>query len=213
MVDPRCDGGRTTAPPPVRAGISRVASAWTVAPILASNTASTSPTPGGGSHSREAVRRRPWVLIRSNSRRPRRTTPSSTPSSARADGSPGPEDSTHRGGHTVAFPARTVRSRSCRASTLTFLPKAISYSVSVRKAMTAKPVLAPNAALAIPARGSEADRGGNHRQTAGPTPRRRPSHPPSSLPPVPLPLQPRRRGQPPSPAGPPKRGSGPARGA
>jgi hypothetical protein len=65
--------------PPVRGGRSRLASSWTVAPILASSTASTARTPGGGSHSRLAVRRRPWRLIRSNNRLPRRSTLSSTP--------------------------------------------------------------------------------------------------------------------------------------
>ena len=114
VVDGRCNGTHHCAPP-VRGGRSRVASSWTVAPILASSTASTARTPGGGSHSRLAVRRRPWRLIRSNNRLPRRSTPSSTPSSASVDVSPGPEDSIHWGGQTVALPDRSLRSRSFMA--------------------------------------------------------------------------------------------------
>jgi hypothetical protein len=77
--------------PPARVGDSRSARVRTSAPILASSTASTSPTAGGGSLSRLAVRRRPLTAICSNSRLPRRSTPSSTPSSATV--SLGPEDS------------------------------------------------------------------------------------------------------------------------
>lgn len=52
--------------PPARVGDSRSARVRTSAPILASSTASTSPTAGGGSLSRLAVRRRPLTAICSN---------------------------------------------------------------------------------------------------------------------------------------------------
>jgi hypothetical protein len=106
----RCAGSRYRRAPPVGVGNSRVARVRTSTPILARSTVSTAPTLGGGSHSRLAVRRRPLMLICSNSRLPRRSTPSSTPSSGTA--SRDLENSTHRGGHPAALLGRRLRSPS-----------------------------------------------------------------------------------------------------
>src|ERR1700730_1242066 len=79
--------------------------------MLASSTLSTSPTEGGGSHSRLAVRRWPLTLIRRSRRPPSRVSPSRIPSTGTGEASSGPSDSTHRPGQTVP-PVRCVRSPS-----------------------------------------------------------------------------------------------------